>query len=245
MDDENDPDLFWYKKYGSTKNNPNSKDPNDYPDITWAKKGSDADTNLTNITGGRFQYQKTFEDGNCGVHFFPAWNWWNALSQDSYGPEVATYTGCQHGFCGTRGFKKDGSPKGRNAFWIMPAAAAVPGTRHVLNDPHHAAALKKCLYICAVIVDGEMLHDLTCMPMHSSDPDKVFLLPPHKVLIFHMHEVPTLLMNAKAAPDHMVRLLTVQERVEHVRANQQRCQLKLTWGQKLVQSGKDQADYSS
>ena len=70
LDDENDPDLFWYEKFGSMKKNPNSKDPKDYPDIRWAKKGSDADTNLTNIKGGRFQYQKKMEDGNCGLHFF-------------------------------------------------------------------------------------------------------------------------------------------------------------------------------
>jgi len=60
-----------------------------------------------------------------------------------------------------------------------------------------------------------------------------------------MHEVPTWLMNAKQAPGDMVKLLTAEERVEHVRANQQRYNLKLTGGRKLVQSGKDQADYSS
>jgi len=88
------------------KHNPNSMDPKDYPDVSFAKKGSDADINSRKAT---------------------------------------------------RGFKKDGSPKGRKAWWAVPAAAAIPGTRHVLKDPHHAAALEKCPYICAVIVDGEML----------------------------------------------------------------------------------------
>ena len=39
----------------------------------------------------------------------------------------------------------------------MLAVASVPGTGHVKEDPHHAADLEKCLYICAVIVDGKML----------------------------------------------------------------------------------------
>ena len=115
FDDENNEDIKFYKKYGSTQQNLNSMDAEDHPDIRFAKKGSDADTNLTNILGGKFQYRKTIEGGNCALHFYPALNWWNALSQDRYGPEVATHTGCQHGLHATRGFKKDGSPKGRKA----------------------------------------------------------------------------------------------------------------------------------
>mmetsp|Transcript_40188 Transcript_40188/g.45300 ORF Transcript_40188/g.45300 Transcript_40188/m.45300 type:complete len:181 (-) Transcript_40188:108-650(-) len=82
------------------------------------------------------------------------------------------------------------------------------------------------------------------MPMHSSNPDKVFHPHAHKVLIFHKDHVPTLLMNAKNAPVNMVRLLTGKQRVEHAKASKKRTLIKMAKGKELLQSNVDPAKYS-